>query len=101
MDGLSLEHSATGDESTAHRDKWQRRNWAVVGDESQVVSLQSANEYVVRPAEARGARRDRVKDWLHIGWRPTDHAQDLARGRLLLQRLARLGIGSCERLVLL
>jgi len=37
MDGLPVEHSATGDQSTTYRNKRRGSNWAVVGDESQTV----------------------------------------------------------------
>src|SRR5262249_7374794 len=40
--------------------------------------------------EAARVRHDRVKNRLHISRRARDHPKDLARGRLLLQRLLRL-----------
>src|SRR5882724_6869373 len=43
-------------------------------------------------AQLDGASDDRVEDRLHVGLRPADDAQDLARRRLLLQRLGQLSI---------
>ena len=57
-------------------------------------------------AEAGIAETDRplddgVEHRLDVGRRLTDHAQNLARRRLLLQRLAYLGMGRRERLIFL
>src|SRR5262244_1889030 len=43
-------------------------------------------------AEAPGALGDRLEYWLHVGRRAADDAQDLARRRLLLQRLGEAGV---------
>src|SRR5215472_8081812 len=52
-------------------------------------------------AQSRGARGDRVEDRLQICWRATDHAQNLAGGGPLLQRLTNLRMCLRQRPVLL
>ena len=52
-------------------------------------------------AEVDGALQDRVEDRLHVGRRATDDTKDLARRRLLVERLGHLGVGVRERSVLL
>ena len=47
-------------------------------------------------AELQRGRRDRVEHGLHIGRRLADHAQDLARRRLLLERLGEIAIARFE-----
>ena len=44
-------------------------------------------------AELDGAADDCVKHGLDVGWRTADHPEDLARRRLLLQRLGHLSVG--------
>jgi hypothetical protein len=44
---------------------------------------------------------DRVEDRLHVGGRAGDDAQDLAGGRLLLERLGDLSVGVGQRAILL
>jgi hypothetical protein len=60
------------------RDRYRH---AVVTGEKSVTGL----------TEAGGGSDDGVKDGLQIGRRARDHAQDLGRGGLLLERLFRLG----------
>jgi hypothetical protein len=52
-------------------------------------------------AQARRAGDDCVEHGLNIGRRARDHAQDFARGGLLIERLGDLGMGCREGLVLL
>src|SRR5262245_64805993 len=43
-------------------------------------------------AQAKRTLDDRLKYWLSIGWGLRDHPQDLAGGRLLLERLGEVGV---------
>src|SRR5262249_23063158 len=43
-------------------------------------------------AQAERTLADRLKYWLGVGGRLRDHAQDIAGGRLLLQRLGEVGV---------
>src|SRR5262245_6921032 len=52
-----------------------------------------AEESVTQP---HGALDDCVKDWLHVGVRLTDDPQDLARSRLLIERLGLVFHRFCE-----
>src|SRR4029450_6116129 len=51
------------------------------------VTLQEANDRVVRSADARGILSYYIEYRLEVGWRAGDHPQDLSCGRLLFLRL--------------
>src|SRR5215831_169413 len=69
----------------------------------QVNELAVEAEYAAEAgsAQAHATREDHLEDRLYVGRRARDDSQDLARGRLLLQRLADLCMSVCEGLVLL
>jgi hypothetical protein len=52
------------------------------------LAIESAHEAERRAAQAQRIGGDGLEDRLHVGRRATDHMQDLARRRLLLQRLS-------------
>ena len=56
-------------------------------DQLAVELIQRAEEPV---AQRHSASDDHVEDWLHIGWRPADDAQDLGCRSLLLQPFGEL-----------
>ncbi len=60
---------------------------AMVSIEAQVISVEAEDARVVRSAEARGASDHRVEHGLQVRGRAADRSQDLARRRLLLQRV--------------
>src|SRR4029434_59625 len=51
-------------------------------------------------AQSHGALDDRVEDRLHVGLRPADHPQNLARGRLLVEGFAHLRVARHTRTAL-
>jgi site-specific recombinase XerD len=57
-----------------------------------------AEESVAQP---HGTSDDRIENRLRVSLRLTDHAQDLSRRRLLLERLGHLRVGLRERAVLI
>src|SRR5260370_36096637 len=59
----------------------------MVSHEVEQLSVESEDASDLRIAEARRAVRDGVKDRLDIRQRAGDHAQNLARRRLLFQRV--------------
>jgi hypothetical protein len=60
----------------------------VMGNEVQQLTIEAVDCTHARRAEVHGVRDDGVKGRLNIDLRPADHAQDFARGRLLLERVA-------------
>src|SRR5215471_14738779 len=88
----SVEHgSAIG--GAAHQ--WDGRlngDRPVVGDQPQEVSVSPKDVRVERVAQACGATRHRVEHWLDVGRRARDDAKDVARRRLLLERLGEVGV---------
>ena len=58
--------------------------------QTQVLAFQTEDRRIRRPAHPGGVLGDGLHDRLQIGRRARDHPQDLARRRLLLQRLFRL-----------
>ena len=61
-----------------------------------LLAIEAQDEAELPVAELRGAPGERVEDGLDVGRRATDHAQDVAGRRLLLERLRDLGVGGCE-----
>ena len=59
----------------------------------QNVPFDEKNDRVIGPAESRSALDQRVQHGLDVRRRAADHAKDLARRRLLLQRLGQLAVG--------
>jgi hypothetical protein len=57
--------------------------------QAQMLSVQTEDRRIRRPAHSGGALGDGLHDRLEIGRRARDHPQDLSRGGLLLERLFR------------
>src|SRR5713226_2140610 len=57
----------------------------VVGDMMEHLAVELKEPAEEPMAQRHGTSDDRVEDWLHVGLRPADDAQDRARGRLLLK----------------
>src|SRR5215470_5274149 len=93
LDNRALQDSPPGPEGPAktHRVRTSHgleglRSVVVLGgvmDQLAVEPKERAEEPVAQP---HGASDDRVEDWLDVGLRPADDAQDLSRRHLLLQR---------------
>ena len=64
-----------------------------MGSHPQPVPFGEKNDCVIGPAESRGALDQRVQHGLDVRRRLADHAEDLARRCLLLQRLGQLSVG--------
>ena len=58
-----------------------------IGRQMDQLAVECKDECRTGTAQLQRGRRDRVEHRLHICWRLADHAQDLARRGLLLQRL--------------
>ena len=56
------------------------------------VSLAESQHHVIDPTNPGGALDDGVEHRLHVRRRTADDAEHLGRGRLMLQRLAQLGV---------
>ena len=65
----------------------------MVGDEEEPVAVAAVDCGVERLAQAGGAPCHGVEHRLDVGWRAADDAQDLARRRLLLERLGEAAVG--------
>jgi hypothetical protein len=65
---------------------------AVLGNHAHKVAIELIHPAVDAVAQAHAALGDGVEHRLHVSLRLTDHAQDLARGRLLAQRLCQIAI---------
>ena len=72
---------------------WARREYAmhrlegfggevVLGDQMEQLAVELEERAEESVAQPHGASDDRVEDRLHVGLRPADDAQDLARRRL-------------------
>ena len=104
---VAIQHRPTGDQVPV---QWVREEpggrfepvscLAVLSDEVNHIPLEPAGTSVVSAAQSHRAFGNRVEDWLDVGRRMADHAQDLARRRLLLQRLGDLRMSSGEGSVL-
>jgi hypothetical protein len=60
----------------------------MVGNRSENFAVDAMDDDIVSAAHARGILRHSLEDRLQISGRAAYHAQDLARRRLLLERLA-------------
>ena len=76
----------------------RRVDLAVVGDDAHEVALDPEDDGVDGVAEARRALGHRVQHRLDVRRRARDDGQDLRRRRLLLQRLAELGVARLQLL---
>ena len=63
-----------------------------------MLPFQTEDRRIRRPAHSGGILGDGVHDRLEIGRRACDHAQDLRRGRLLVQRLRQLSVSRLQLL---
>ena len=61
-----------------------------------VVAIDAENHSIGRVAQPRGIFRDHIQHRLDIRRRAGDHAQNLARRGLLLQRFGELAVASIE-----
>src|SRR5262249_17511440 len=71
-----------------------------VGGQVQQLTIISSNDTMGRGTKTQGALCDRLENRMDIGWRAGDHAEDLTRRRLLLQRHRYLRMGLREGCVL-
>ncbi len=95
--GPPLKHTAPGDAAAHHRDQdGGSREWAMVGGPAKVIAFSRENGRVVGSAESGGVLDHSVQDGLNFRGRAADHAQDLPRRRLLLQRFAQPGVARLE-----
>src|SRR5712692_3101883 len=107
VDKRALEDRPPGPEGP----RWTRREYAirclegfggvvVLGDTVEQLAVELIERAKKSVAQPHGASDDRVEDRLHVGLRAADHAEDLARRRLLLERLAHLCVSLSKRAVL-
>ena len=61
-------------------------------DQPEILALQTEDVGIGRPADPGGILGHDLHDRLQVGRRARDHAQDLARRRLLLERLRQLAV---------
>ena len=59
-------------------------------------ALEARHDRVLSVAQPAGAAHDRVEHGLDVGGRAADHAQDLPRRRLLLERLRQLAVARLQ-----
>ncbi len=90
LDRPGLKNRAAADQIPIHRKGQLRRggNRPVVGNQSQDIAFHPEHRDVVGMTEARGTLRHGVQHRLEVGRGACDYPQDLARRRLLLQRLS-------------
>ena len=69
-----------------------------MGDEAQPVVLPTEDRGVERLAQTGGGLRHGIEDGLDVRGRAGDHAEDLGRGRLLLQRFREVPIAGLQLL---
>jgi hypothetical protein len=90
VDWLPLENGTACDTPTGARHSFAdflRRNWAEVGGQTQVLSVDLENTHVIGSAEARRALDDNVQYGLELRRRGADDPQNLGCRHLLLERL--------------
>src|SRR5262249_4546509 len=93
LDRARLEHRSAPDRPADERKRelsMALGDWTVMRDEGQPVAVDAEDRRVDRRAEAGGALGNRVEHGLDIRRRVGDHAQDLAGGRLLIERVSEL-----------
>src|SRR4029453_6497811 len=98
MDRLAIDNCSTRDRATIRDTAFAqgrcRRNQAKVSDVASDFAVYSPHYSVGCVTESRSSLGNRIEYRLKLCRRAGDHAKDLARGRLLLQRLAKF---SCLR----
>src|SRR5262249_49769075 len=72
-----------------------------MSDETKSIVIDAVDFAIVRLAELGRALRDTVEHGFEVRWRAGNHSEDLARGRLLFQRLRHLCVSFGQRMVLL
>src|SRR5437899_2373639 len=70
----------------------------VPGDKMEQLAVELIEPAEESIAQLHGASDDRVEDWLHIGLRLADDAQNLSGCRLLLKRLGQVAIACLQLL---
>src|SRR5215216_1606603 len=87
----AAENGLPGAEQLAHRLIRVREPAADTGD-MQVLSVEAPDDRAPSTKQPERAAGDRVEDWLDIGARLADDAQDIGRGRLSIECLAYLRV---------
>src|SRR5262249_22597968 len=100
MNRPPFEHRSTYVSGWDDRSRFDGRNRSKLSCQSQRVAVDQVDLDVLGAAKGGRSLRDRVKHRLQIGRRTGYDAQDLAGGRLLLQRLGDLSMGVGDRAVL-
>jgi hypothetical protein len=97
VDHRALQDGPRGQEGPAERRRIYAvcrfeglRSVVVLGDMMDLLAVEPKERAEEPVAQSHRAPDDRVEDRLDVGLRPADHAQDLRRRRLLLERLADL-----------
>ncbi len=70
----------------------------VLGNRMEQLAVEPQERAEEAGAQPHGAPDDGVEDRLHVGLRATDDAQDLARGRLLLERFCQIAVARLQLL---
>src|SRR5688572_259358 len=93
MNGPTVEYGAAADQTTADwlglTDRKDKRDSTVTRDFPHDVALDAIDLSILRVAKARRVFRNCIQHRLDIRGRAGNHAQDLTRRRLLLQRLSK------------
>ena len=64
----------------------------VMGDRGEYITINTADQGIASVAQPRRVLRDHIQHRLNVRRRTGDHAKDLTRRRLLLQRLGEIAI---------
>src|SRR5262249_28493474 len=94
-----LEHRSASDRPADQRERELSvalGDRTVMRDEGQPVAVDAEDRRVERLTQPGGALRYSVEHRLNVGGRLADHAQDIARGRLLLERDPQLAVPSLK-----
>src|SRR5262245_25976230 len=94
MDRSTFDHRSPSHGGMADRkrvaDHERDGEWPMCGYQAEHIAVDSKDERIIRAAHSCRILRDGVQYRLDVGRRAADDAQNLARGRLLLERLLRL-----------
>jgi hypothetical protein len=100
VDDYSIDECACRDRCLTARDLWEEscrfvsgaRPGIVLRGEMKELAVEARDDGVLAAAQPARASNDRVEHWLDVGRRARDDTKDLARRRLLFQRLAHLRV---------
>src|SRR5215467_12417961 len=107
VDGLTLEGGTprratpSGHDGIFFEIRFELRAGVVLRCGMQTLTVEPPDSTVLRAAEPHRVFDQRLEDWLEIEGRAADDLEDLARRRLLLQRLTNLRVGLGQRPILL